>query len=153
VFENFAKNFKKMIPAPEEKNLAVFVDGPNILRKELNIDLSDIKKNLKNFGKVKIGRVFLNQYASNKLVEAVINQGYETVITVGDIDVSMVADAVEAVFNPKIDTIVFITRDSDFLPAIIKAKRKGKETIVMLSEEMSSVSLKNHADHVIVFGK
>jgi len=95
----------------------------------------------------------MNQYASNKLVEAVINQGFESVITVGDIDVAMVADAVEAIYNPAIHTLVFVTRDSDFLPAIIKAKRKGRETVVMLAEEMSSVSLKNNADHVFVIGK
>lgn len=151
MFDSVAKAVKKMLP--QEKNLAVFVDGPNILRKELNIDLADIKKNLQKFGKIKIGRVFMNQYASNKLVEAVINQGFESVITVGDIDVAMVADAVEAIYTPAIHTLVFVTRDSDFLPAIIKAKRKGRETVVMLAEEMSSVSLKNNADHVIVLGK
>lgn len=137
----------------KERNLAVFVDGPNILRKELNVSLADIKKNLEKFGRVKIGKVFMNQYASNKLVEAVVNHGFESVITVGDVDVSMVADAVEAVFNPNIHTIVFVTRDSDFLPAILKAKREGKETVVMVAEEASSASLKNNADHVIVLGK
>ncbi len=33
----------------------------------------------------------------DKLVEAVVNQGFESVITVGDVDVSMVADAVEVI--------------------------------------------------------
>jgi uncharacterized protein (TIGR00288 family) len=137
----------------DSRNIAVFIDGPNILRKDLGVSLADIKKNLEKFGKVKIGRVFMNQYASEKLVEAVVNHGFESVITVGDVDVSMVADAVEAIFNPQIHTIVFVTRDSDFLPAIIKAKREGKETVVMLTEEASSVSLKNNADHVILLGK
>lgn len=137
----------------QAKNLAVFIDGPNILRKELGVSLADIKKNLEKFGKVKIGRVFMNQYASEKLVEAVVNHGFESIITVGDVDVSMAADAVEAIFNPQIHAIVFVTRDSDFLPAIVKAKREGKETIVMLAEEASSASLKNNADHVILLGK
>ena len=143
---------KRLVPQ-KERNVAVFVDGPNILRKELNVSLSDIKKSIEKFGRIKIGKVFMNQYASNKLVEAVVNHGFESVITVGDVDVSMVADAVEAVFNPNIHTIVFVTRDSDFLPAILKAKREGKETVVMVAEEASSASLKNNADHVIVLGK
>ena len=137
----------------EEKNIAVFVDGPNILRRELRVDLAEVKKIIQKFGKIKIGRVFLNQYASDKLVEAVVNQGFESIITVGDIDVSMAADAVEAIYNPHIQSIAFVTRDSDFLPAIIKAKRNGKETIVIVAEEASAVALKNNADHVVIMPK
>jgi uncharacterized protein (TIGR00288 family) len=136
-----------------EKSLAVFVDGPNILRKELQIDLGEIKKVLSKFGQIKIGKVFLNQFASNKLVEAVVNQGFESIISVGDIDVSMAVEATETIFNDNISTIAFVTRDSDFLPAIIKAKRYGKETIVILAEEASAAALKNTADFIIVLGK
>ena len=68
----FGKELKKI-------NIAVYVDGPNILRKELGIDLKDVKKAIEQFGRIKIGKVFLNQYASNKLLEAVVNQGFETV--------------------------------------------------------------------------
>ncbi len=136
----------------EEKALAVYVDGPNILRKELGIDLMEVKKALSKYGQIKIGKVFLNQYASNKLVEAVVNQGFESVITVGDIDVSMAVDATEAIFNDSISGIAFVTRDSDFLPAVIKAKRFGKDTIVILAEEASAAALKNTADTVIVMG-
>ncbi|MFH1663799.1 MAG: TIGR00288 family NYN domain-containing protein [archaeon] len=135
------------------KNIAVFVDGPNILRKELNVDLDEIKKSLEKFGKIKIGKVFLNQYASDKLVEAVVNQGFESIITVGDVDVYMAVDATETIFNNSIQLIAFVTRDSDFLPVLVKAKRYGKDTIVVLAEEASAAALKNTADHVIVLGK
>lgn len=137
----------------KKKNLAVFVDGPNILRKELQVDLAQIKRNLSTFGTIKVGKVFLNQFASNKLVEAVVNQGFESVITVGDVDVAMAVDATEMVFNPQIDGIVWVTRDSDFLPSVVKAKRYGKDTIVVLAEEASASALKNTADHVIVLKK
>lgn len=132
------------------KNLAVFIDGPNILRKELHVDLRDIKKALRDFGTIKIGKVFLNQFASDKLMEAVVNQGFESVITVGDIDVAMAVEATEAIFNPAISSIVFVSRDSDFWPAIIKAKRYGKETIAVVAKEASASAVKNTADHVIV---
>ena len=65
----------------------------------------------------------------------------------------MAADAVEAIYNPAINSIAFVTRDSDFLPAIVKAKRSGKETIVVLVDEASAASLKNNADHVVVLKK
>ena len=153
MFEKLKAKLRKGAKNGKKKNLAVFIDGPNILRKELNIDLKDVKDVLSNFGEIKIGKVFLNQYASNKLVEAVVNQGFESVITVGDIDVAMAADAVESLFNPSINAIAFVTRDSDFLPAVVKAKRYGKDTIVILAEEASATALKNTADHVIFLGK
>ena len=152
VFEKVKKRIGKAVKKRKEKNLAVFVDGPNILRRELGIDLEDIKRTLQRYGNLKIAKVFLNQFASNKLVEAVVNQGFESIITVGDIDVAMAVDATESCFNNNIHTIAFVTRDSDFLPVIIRAKGKGKETIVVLAEEASAAALKNTADQVIVLG-
>jgi len=150
IVERVKRKLRKAAKEPAKKNIAVFVDGPNILRKEFDIDLGDIIGVLKAYGNIKIGRVFLNQYAHKKLVEAVVNQGFESVITVGDIDVSMASDAVESIFNDDIQALAFVTRDSDFLPAITKAKRYGKDTIVILAEDSSADSLKNNADHVIV---
>lgn len=132
-----------------EKRAAIFVDGPNLLRKEFGIDLEMIKKEAQKFGSIKIGKVYLNQFASNKLVEAVVNQGFEPIITTTDVDVAMACDATETVFNEQIDVMIFATRDSDFLPALIKAKTKGKETVAIMAEEMSASALKNTADKVI----
>ena len=152
VLDDVKKKIGKVIKKEKGRNIAVFVDGPNILRKELGIDLETVKQVLEKHGNLKIARVFLNQFASNKLVEAVVNQGFETALTVGDVDVAMASDATEAVFNKAIHSIAFVTRDSDFLPAIMKAKRYGKQTIVVLAEEASAAALKNTADVVIVLG-
>jgi len=130
-------------------NIAVFVDGPNILRKEFNIDLAKIRSHLVAQGNVKIARVFLDQYATDKLIEAVVNLGFETIITVGDVDIAMAVDATDTVYNKEIDTIVFVTRDSDYLPAILKAKMHGKKTKVYLVDEGSAIALKNTVDEVV----
>ena len=61
----------------------------------------------------------------------------------------MACDATEVAFNPNIDVIVFATRDSDFLPALVKAKEHGKETVALVAEEMSAAALKNTADKVV----
>jgi len=150
LFDKVKKRLVKVMPKRRQRNIAVFVDGPNILRKDIAIDLNDIKKTLRSYGKLRIAKVFLNQFASNKLIEAVVNQGFESILTVGDIDVAMAVEATESIFNKKIQTIVFVSRDSDFLPAVIKAKRYGKETIVVLTEQASAAALKNTADEVII---
>jgi uncharacterized protein (TIGR00288 family) len=108
---------------------------------------------LKKNGDIKLARVYLDQYATDKLMEAVVNIGFETIITVGDVDVAMAVDATDTVHNKEIDTIVFITRDSDYLPAILKAKKHGKRTIVFLIEEGSATALKNTVDQVVFIDK
>lgn len=136
-----------------KKNIAVFVDGPNMLRKELNIDLKQIKTLTKQFGSIKIGKVFLNQFAPTKLSEAVVNQGFEVAISVGDVDVMMAVEATATAFNKHIDIICFVTRDSDFIPALQKAKALGKETIAILVDESGAAALKNCADYIIILNK
>lgn len=137
----------------KKKNVAVFVDGPNMLRKELNINLKQIKDIASNFGKIKIGKVFLNQFAPTKLSEAVVNQGFEIAISVGDVDVMMSVEATTTAFNKNIDVICFVTRDSDFIPALQKAKSMGKETVAILVDESSAAALKNSADYIVILNK
>ena len=136
----------------KKKHIGVLVDGPNILRKEFRINLSEIKEKLKSKGVIKIGKVFLDQHAPDKLIEAVTNQGFEPIITSTDVDVAMAVEAIEMVYNPAIDIIAIMTRDADFQPALIKAKAKGKETIVLGIEPGFSPALKNTADEVIMMG-
>ncbi len=140
---------KSFVRQKEEKNIALLVDGPNVIRKDVNIDLEGVKKKVEKYGRIKICKVFLDQYASDKLIEAVTNQGYEPVITTGDVDVTMAVYAVEQVFNPSIQILALMTRDIDFRPVIVKAKEKGKETIVIGADPGFSVALKKTADIVI----
>ncbi|MFA5381999.1 MAG: TIGR00288 family NYN domain-containing protein [Candidatus Micrarchaeia archaeon] len=145
VFDKIGDLLKKK----KDRNIALFIDGPNVIRKDMHLDLEAIKKELKKHGKLKIGIVFLDQYASDKLIEAMINQGYQPVITSGDVDVTMACAAVEQIFNPHIDTIALMTRDTDFRPVLVKAKEHGKETIVIGGEPGFSIALKNTADVII----
>lgn len=133
----------------KEKNIACFVDGPNMLRKELGVNLETIKSRLLKQGRLKVAKVFLDQYASDKLIEAVTNQGFEVVIVPSDVDVALAVDATEYVFNPNIEIIAIASRDSDFKPLLTKAKEHGKETIVVGTEPDFSAALQNTADTVI----
>ncbi|MFA6329884.1 MAG: TIGR00288 family NYN domain-containing protein [Candidatus Micrarchaeia archaeon] len=143
-FNAFLKAQKK------PRNIACFVDGPNMLRKELGVDLDKIRKLLAKHGTVKVAKVFLDQYASDKLIEAVTNQGFEVVIIPSDVDVALVTEAMESVFSEHIDTIAIVSRDSDYKPLLSKAKAHGKDTIVVGAEPDFSTALKNSADLVLM---
>ena len=137
----------------DEKKIAFFVDGPNMLRREFDIDLSVIKRKLEEYGSIAVAKIFLNQFAPDKLIEAVVNQGFEPIIvTSDDTDAPMAAEAMEFVFNEHIDIIALMTRDSDFQLVVSKAKKHGKETIVVGSEPFAA-ALKNTADIVLIIDK
>lgn len=147
VLEKIRKMLQKKEP---EKNIALFVDGPNVIRKEMNIDLEDVKRKVARHGRLKVCKIYLDQYASDKLIEAMANQGFEPIVTTGDVDVTMAVEAMQHVFNPHVQVIALMTRDIDFRPVLVKAKELGKETIVIGAEPGFSVALKNTADVIIM---
>ncbi len=144
--------FKKMFGSRKD-NLAVLIDGPNIIRKSINIDLKQVRKELSKYGNIRIAKIYLDQYASEKLIEAMVNQGFDTEITTGDVDVTMAIEAMEYVLDDNIDAIALMTRDTDYRPVLIKAREHGKKSIIIATDVAFSAALKNTADHVIIIKK
>ena len=133
-----------------KKNIGLLVDGPNMLRKEFNLDLESIRDLMAEHGKMRVGKVLLNQYASDKLIEAIVNQGFTPIVVAGDTDVHLAMEAMELIYNPNIDILALMTRNADFLPLLNKTKENGKETIVIGAEPGFSIALQNTTDSSIV---
>jgi len=142
--------FDYLLRSKEKKDhVAIFLDSPNIIRKEFSVDLNRIMELARKRGKIRVAKAFLNQYASEKLIEALANQGFEPVVSISaDIDLDMAVEAMEAVHDPGIDTIILVTRDSDYLPVMRKAKEYGKTTGVFAVNSAFSIALRNSADFV-----
>ncbi|TAL47907.1 NYN domain-containing protein [archaeon] len=146
---------KETEPVDKEQRVALMVDGPNMLRKEFMIDLRELRKRAQKYGRLVIMRVFVNQFAPEKLVEAVINEGYECNMTLAeqdeeasDIDIAMAVAGIEAVLMRDIDVLALATRDADFLPVVQKAREYGKKVVIFGAEPGFSASLQNAADFV-----
>ncbi len=143
----------------EKKNIALFVDGPNMIRKEFGMDMDVLRQRVEKYGRLVIGKVFLNQFASEKLIEAVANQGFEPVIALGeekektDVDVAVAVHAMEAVYSDNIDIIAVATRDADFLALFQKIKEHGKTAVLVAFDEALATSLRNAADFVEILSK
>ena len=136
----------------KDRKIGLLIDGPNILRKEFGINLDDLKAILEDEGDIRIGKVLLNQYASQGLIEAIANQGFDSIVVAGDTDVRMGIEAMEMIYNDTVDTVALASRDADFLPILVKSKECGKETIVIGAEPGFSIALQNAADTVILMG-
>ncbi len=132
-------------------DVALLVDGPNILRKAFKVDLSKVKKEISKHGNIRIAKVYLDQFASEKLIEAIINQGFDTEITTGDVDVTMAIEGMEYALDKNIDMIALMTRDTDYRPVLVKAKARGKRTMIVATDVAFSTALKNTADIVVIF--
>ena len=143
--------FLRKLLGKETPDIALLVDGPNILRKAFNMDLLEVKRELAKHGNLRVARIYLDQYASDKLIEAMVNQGFETEITTGDVDVTMAIEAMEYVLNPNIDIIALMTRDTDYRPVLIKARAHGKKTMIIATDVAFSSALRNTADKLLIF--
>lgn len=135
----------------EKPDIALLVDGPNIIRKAFNLDLADVKRELNKYGNIRIARIYLDQYASEKLIEAMVNQGFETIITTGDVDVTMAIEGMEYLLDPNVDILALMTRDTDYRPLLVKAKARGKKTMIVATDVAFSAALRNTADRIIIF--
>ena|GEM_PF-575238 len=140
------------------RNIAVFVDGPNIIRKEFSIDLDELRRIVQKYGRIVTGKVFLNQFASDKLVEAIANQGFEPAIMLAgekaaDVDVSVAVAAMEAGYDRNIDMVAIASRDADYLPAVQAVKKLGKEILIIGVEPGFSKALQRAADQVEMLQK
>ncbi|MEM7820424.1 MAG: NYN domain-containing protein, partial [Candidatus Aenigmatarchaeota archaeon] len=60
---------------PTQPTVAFFVDGPNMIRKEFKIDLRELKRRVEKYGRIVVCKIFVNQFASEKLLEAIANEG------------------------------------------------------------------------------
>lgn len=145
MFDFMRDLFGKKIPS-----IAVLVDGPNILRKAFSVDIQGVKREILTYGNIRVAKVYLDQYASDKLQEAMTNQGFEIITTTGDVDVTMAIEAMEYVLDPKIDMIALMTRDTDYRPVLVKARYHGKKTMIIATDVAFSAALKNTADILII---
>ena len=118
--------------AGRKRNIALFVDGPNMIRSEFAFGLNEIYEAARKYGDVKIAEVFVNKYAPTKLIETVLNKGFRLGdVGIEDVDAPLASRATEVICNPKYDfigRIVLSTRDGDFASLLHRAKNYNKET-------------------------
>lgn len=134
-----------------EGGVALFVDGPNVLRSEFDVDLDDVRRRAETAGRLGVSRLYVDEHATPELMQAAEARGYDVRVTSGDVDVKLAVDATELVVEGAIEVLAIASRDTDFKPVLEKAGRRGVRTMAIAPGEYGrSDALRNAADDAIV---
>ncbi|WP_132059454.1 NYN domain-containing protein [Halorussus amylolyticus] len=135
----------------EKTTVALFVDGPNVLREEFDVDLDDVRTAAEELGRLAVTRLYVDEHATPGLIQAAEARGFEVVVTSGDVDVKLAVDATEFALTDGLDVLAIASRDTDFKPVLEKAARNGVETVAIApGEHGRSDALRNAAHEAYV---
>jgi uncharacterized protein (TIGR00288 family) len=135
-----------LLDRDEGRRVALFVDGPNLLRDEFDVDLDDVRAAAMEYGQPALTRVYLDEHASPSLVRAAEARGFEVVTTSGDVDVRLAVDLTRVAVTDGADVVVVASRDTDFKPAVEAANAAGVRTVAVApGEHGRSDALRNAA--------
>lgn len=135
---------------PRIKGIAFFVNGPDILSHKKNVDMQKTIKKLKKEYNVRVAKVYLDQFASDKLIEAVNNQGYEAIICISDVNVAMAIDIMEEVYNKNITGIAVMTTNPLFKNVLKRVKQHNKKAIIVGEKSIAKEFKEIVDDYIIV---
>ncbi|SFR61811.1 NYN domain-containing protein [Halogeometricum limi] len=130
----------------DELRVALFVDGPNVLREEFDVDLDDVREAAAAVGRPTATRLYLDEHATPGLIQAAEARGFEVVVTSGDVDVRLAVDVTRFAVERRADVVAIASRDTDFKPAIETANAYGLRTLAIAPGEFGrSDALQNAA--------
>ena len=129
-----------------QPGVALFVDGPNVLREEFDVDLDEVREAAEAEGHLVTTRLYLDEHATPGLIQAAEARGYEVVVTSGDVDVKLAVDATQFAAEEDMDTLAVASRDTDFKPVVETANSFGIRTVAIAPGEFGrSDALRNAA--------
>jgi uncharacterized protein (TIGR00288 family) len=146
--------FLRRLLGNRREGVALFVDGPNVLREEFDVDLDDVRAAAAASGRVVAARLYLNEGAPPALVRAGEARGYEIITTSGDVDVKLAVDVAEFVLRNRVATVAIASRDTDFKPSFELAGREGVRTLAIAPGRYGrSDALRKTADESVTLGE
>jgi uncharacterized protein (TIGR00288 family) len=138
----------------DEPRVGLFVDGPNVLRSEFDVDLDDVRAAAAEHGRPTLTRLYVDEHATPGLIQAAEAHGFEVIVTSGDVDVKLAVDAADAVACDCFDVIVVASRDMDFKPLLETAAKHGLHTVAIAPGSYGrSDALRTAAHEAITLGE
>lgn len=137
-------------PGSVPQGVALFVDGPNVLRDEFDVDLDDVRAAAGDAGPLVATRLYLDEHAPPGLIQAAEARGYRVITTSGDVDVRLAVDVARFAAEGRAATVAVASRDTDFKPAVEAANEYGLATLAIAPGSYGrSDALRNAVDRGI----
>jgi uncharacterized protein (TIGR00288 family) len=137
-------------PGHGDTRVGLFVDGPNVLREEFDVDLDELRAAAGEYGRVAVARLYLDEHATPGLIQAAEARGFAVVTTSGDVDVKLSVDATAAAVDGRVDVLAVASRDTDFKPVLEAAAERGLGTVAIApGEHGRSDALRNAAQDAV----
>ena len=134
--------------------VGLYVDGPNVLREEFDVDLDELRALAAEDGRLAVTRLYLDEHATPELIQAAEARGFDVITTSGDVDVRLAVDATVAATDGLIDVLVIVSRDTDFKPVLERATERGVETVAVAPGAYGrSDALRNAAHRALTLGE
>lgn len=141
-------------PGSVPQGVALFVDGPNVLRDEFDVDLDDVRAAAGDAGPLVATRLYLDEHAPPGLIQAAEARGYRVITTSGDVDVRLAVDVARFAAEGRAATVAVASRDTDFKPAVEAANEYGLATLAIAPGSYGrSDALRNAVDRGITLSE
>jgi len=151
--EEKKKGIKDIIKSKLKKisNIALIVDGSSVEKGDLITQLKNIKKAVEDVGKLRTSKIVVKTLPAEEEVKRIQKLGFEIIIRASETDVYFILEAMELIYNPKIEAVAISTRNEEFLQILNKGREKGKKTISInpAGSTIDTEMLKNISDITI----
>ncbi len=98
---------------------------------------------------MKIAKIVLLQKQAIENSNDISQEGFVPVIVHDDLDIQFALEAMELIYNEKIETIALATENEELLPLLSRARELGKEVVLLHATESVNRCLQNAVDLVL----
>jgi uncharacterized protein (TIGR00288 family) len=111
--------------------------------------LTQFRPLLEKIGDIKIAKVILLQQQALEVSNEISQEGFTPIIVHTDLDIHFSLEAMELIYNEKIEVLALATENEKLLPLFSRAKELGKEVVLLLTTKEVCRGLQNAADSVL----
>ena len=131
----------------KKNSVALLIDSS--ISSDFSGMITKLRPLLEELGDIKVGKVVILQKQATEFSDIIAQEGFIPVIVHDDLDIHFALEAMEFIYNEKIETIALATENEKLLPLLSRARELGKEVILLFEVDKVNRGLQNAADVVL----